>query len=170
MKTEDLMKRIEDAQSDEGPDERAASLAETVKLLIVRIGGKKYAFHTDHIREIVRDTRVYFVPFVPPYVKGILNRHGDPYTVFDLNWLFENAALDASIFLISNFADDQIAIAISDVVEILKVAENKIRRIATTPERKDEFFSAVVNMEDADIFVIDLALVLERLENDLESV
>ncbi len=169
MKTEDLMKRIGAAQSEKETENSEADV-KTVKLLIVRIGDKKYAFVSEQIREIVRDTRVYFVPFVPPYVRGIVNRHGDPYTVFDLNCLFENTALDASIFLISNFADDQIAIAISDAVEILKVPESQIRHIATTPERKDEFFSGVLNLDDADIFVIDLSLVLGRLDHDLESV
>lgn len=169
MKTDELIKRIGEAQSENTTDDADADV-KTVKLLIVGIGEKKYAFPSEHIREIVKDARVYFVPFVPPYVRGILNRHGDPYTVFDLNLLLGNAPLDPSAFLISNYADDQVAVAISDVVEILKVTENDIRQIATNPERKDEFFSGVLNGEkNSDIFVIDIALVLSRLEHDLES-
>ncbi|MCG8570305.1 MAG: hypothetical protein MJB14_09210, partial [Spirochaetes bacterium] len=49
---------------------------ETQKYLVVAIGEKKYAFFAQNIREIVLDSDIFFVPFVPEYVQGLINRHG----------------------------------------------------------------------------------------------
>ena len=46
-------------------------------------GKNLYAIPADSVKEILRDATVFPLPFVPPYVNGVLNRYGDPYVVID---------------------------------------------------------------------------------------
>ena len=115
MKNTEILERLaaggETGQQEEN-EER------TVKFLVFDIRGKKYALHAEDIREIVMDIPVFYIPFVPPYIRGLINRHGEPYTVFDLNVLFEKEKQDSSTYLILNLENDQLAFLISDIREI----------------------------------------------------
>jgi len=137
-----------------------------LKFMIVLVKDKKYAFYVEQIKEIVTHVPLYFVPFVPSYIRGFINRHGEPHTVFDLNALFEGETLDSSTFLISNFENDQIAFLVSGVTEILKVPENEVHVITATDEHEGVFVGAVTS-QGRDIFILNLPNIIERLENDL---
>ncbi len=165
MDNRELMERI-----DAGPaaSEAAEAAGERVKFLIVRIEEKHYAFAAEQIKEIVMDTPLYFIPFVPPYVRGVINRHGEPYTVFDLNVLFEKESLEANTFLISNFDDDQIAFLVSDIIEILKVSPEEVHPI-TSAEDQEAYFSGAVSSRGEDTLVLNMANLLAQLEKDLET-
>lgn len=170
MNTDELMKRIERAQARKAGPPKTGGPEKKLKLLIVRIDKKKYAFHADQVKEIVMEARVHFVPFVPFYIRGFINRHGDPHTVFDLRSLFENEKMDSGIFLVSNFGGDQTAVMATDVVEIIKVPESLIYRISSSSENASSYFSGAFNLRGTEIFIIDFSSILDRLGNDLEAV
>ena len=146
---------------------KSNEIEQMVKFLIVEISEKKYAFYVEQIKEIVMNVPLYFVPFVPSYIRGFINRHGEPYTVFDLNALFENENLDSATFLISNFENDQIAFLASGIVEIIKVPESKVHMI-TSADEYNAFFLGAVSSEGSEIFILNLPNIVGRLENDLE--
>ncbi|ETR71382.1 MAG: purine-binding chemotaxis protein CheW [Candidatus Magnetoglobus multicellularis str. Araruama] len=139
------------------------------KYLIVSVKDKKYAFHADQIREIVMNVPLYYVPFVPHYIRGFINRHGEPYTVFDLNALFEKEQLDSATFLISKFNNDQIAFLTTSVIEILKIPESEVHLITSTDEY-DSFFLGALNSKGTEIFILNLQNIIGRLDDDLGSV
>ena len=119
MDTNELLKGISDAGKNENLNNTDSN--ETIsKLIVFRINQKVYALYANMIREIVLDVPLFYVPFVPSYIRGFINRHGEPYTVFDLNMLFEQQKLDSSTFFILNIEDDQVAFMINDVLEIQK--------------------------------------------------
>lgn len=149
-------------------DNDSHSAEKMMKFLIVMIKGKRYAFFVEQIKEIVMNVPLFFVPFTPSYIRGFINRHGEPHTVFDLNALFEGEKLESSTFLISNFENDQMAFLISDVIEILKVYETEIRLIKSVNEQ-DIFFSGSIGADGAEIFVLNLPNIIGKLEHDLES-
>ena len=167
MNNEELLKYIETRKSDTSQD-RAVEAQEVMKFLVVQIGEKKYAFAAEQIKEIVMGTPVYFVPFVPSYIRGFINRYGEPYTVFDLHALFEDECLDAGTFLISNTKHDQIAFLISDVVEIVKIPKKDVFSI-TSLDEGDSFFSGTINPKDSEVFIINIPSILRRLESNLET-
>jgi len=121
------------------------------------------------IREIVMNVPLYYVPFVPHYIRGFINRHGEPYTVFDLHALFEKQQLESSTFLISSFNNDQIAFLTTSVIEILKIPESEVHLITSTDEF-DSFFLGALNSKGTEIFILNLQNIIGRLENDLDNV
>lgn len=167
MKNDELLAQIE-TEHGQGTDADAAQIETMVKFLIVQIKNTKYALHAEQIKEIVMDAPLYFVPFVPPYIRGFINRHGEPYTVFDLHALFEDEALDSNTFLISNIQNDQIAFLASNVIEILKVPERQVH-LLTASEDRDTFFLGAISAHGEDVFILNLINIIHRLEHDLDN-
>jgi len=147
-------------------EEIAQKKQKLYKYLVVKIGEKRYGIPTHQVREIVMNHEIYFVPFVPPYIKGYLNRQGEPYTVFDLGMLFEDRPLTPFKFLVLNIEEDHVAFMIDDVLTITTIPENEVHDIASS-EVDRGYFSATITFRDDDVFILNVAQILERLENDL---
>jgi len=137
------------------------------KYLVFNVGERPYALDAEAVREISSNNEFYYVPFVPPYVRGYANRHGQPYTIFDLQMLFENVVLDSKTLLILSMENDQAALLISDVLEILKVAESEVHRL-TSEDDSSRYFANSLNLKGKEVFVLNVHTLLERLERDLE--
>lgn len=167
MTENDLVNRIEEHQEKSKKEEEVQEIR-YIKFLVFRIKEKKYAFYASEVREIVLDIPRFYVPFTPPYVRGFINRHGEPYTVIDPNVLFEKEANESSTYLILNMQDDHLACMISDIHEIMKVPENEIHLI-TAEEEENGFFLGAITSEGEDIFIINLQSILQRLEYDFET-
>lgn len=167
MENEKLIEQI--TQNQETKNEQGTRADEkTVKFIVFLVDQKKYALYAEEIREIILDYPLFYVPFIPPYVRGFINRHGEPHTVIDLNVLFEQVKLESSTFLVLNREDDQLAFVISEILEIVKLPEDDVHLI--TEDTGDEgYFLGSITSRDQEIFIVDLEKVLERLERDLAS-
>lgn len=172
MDNDALIRKIEEGAETPAPADgetgKEAAPVATAKFLVVRIGEAAYAFEADRIKEIALDAPLHYIPFVPPYIRGLINRHGEPYTAYDLNVLFEKETLEAATFVISHFNDDRIAFMVSDISEIMKIPRTDIQPI-TAAEAHGAYFSGVIPSDSADILVLDLAAVTAKLENDLRN-
>jgi purine-binding chemotaxis protein CheW len=136
------------------------------KFIIVGIMDKRCAIPAAVIREIVIDVPIHFVPFVPPYIRGFVNRHGEPYTVVDLGVLFEQKATEERSFLVLNLPDDQLAFLVSDIHEILKVPESDVFPITEKLE-DDRFFEGSVRLGSQDVFIVSVDGIRTRMAGDL---
>lgn len=161
---------IEQIQANRQKSENGKELRDErkVKFLIFSIKEKKYALYAEEVREIVLDLPLFYVPFVPPYVRGFINRHGEPYTVIDPNVLFAQEKTDSRKFLILNTGNDQLAFMISDIHEILKVPETDVHPITAQEEETSSFFGSI-SLGGVEIFIINLESILKRLVYDFES-
>jgi len=137
------------------------------KFVVFTIGSKVYALPAEMVREITFQEELYYVPFVPPYVRGYANRHGLPYAVIDVQVLFEQDALENGTLLVLNIPGDQVALLISDVDEIVKIAESEIHALSSNDE-SSQYFSHSVEVNGQEVFVLKLETLLERLERDIE--
>jgi len=167
MESEHLFKQIERQQGTVAtPGKRGDG--KTVKFIVFLIGGKRYALYADDIREIILDYPLFYVPFVPPYVRGFINRHGEPHTVIDLNVLFEQTKLETTTFMVLNRDDDQLALVITEINEIVKIQEADVHLIMGDTGEEGYFLGAVTS-GGGEILIIDLDRILDRLEKDLAA-
>lgn len=164
MENETILAKLTE-QVDESTEEVAEDTP-ILKFLVFSVGDALYAFGADDVREISSSNEIYYVPFVPPYICGYANRHGQPYTVFDLNMLFENTPLESDTLLILKSETDQVAVLISDVQEIVAVPESEIFRI-TSSDESSRYYSGALDLENAEVFVLKVETLIERLERDL---
>ncbi len=165
----DILKRIEQIHSKTQKKDDSITIR-LEKYMIIKIKDKKYALHADDVREITGGIPIFFVPFTPTYIRGFINRHGEPYTVIDLTVLFERESLDSSTYLILKNENDQLALLISDVLEIVKLPETELHKISSTISEDDYFLGSISPQEKEEIFVLNLENVLKKLEADLSGV
>lgn len=140
-----------------------------VKYVVFSMGKTTYALNADHVREISFNNELYYVPFLPPYVRGYANRHGQPFTVFDVQMLFERSLLESTTLLILNVANDQFALLITDVDEIVKLPPEAIHPLASSDDSA-RYFAHSITVKDREVFVLNIETLLERLERDVERV
>jgi chemotaxis signal transduction protein len=165
MDTVELVQKLSDTREMKAIDQPEENSAEE-KFLLISIKDQKYAFFAEQVKEIAFNSELFYIPFVPLYVRGYINRHGEPFTVLDLRVLFSNETLDSSKFLIMSIENDQVSFMITDILEFIKVDKKDIRKITSEGE-VNKFFSGSFSIKDSEVFIINTQNVLERLENDL---
>lgn len=167
MDNEELLSRL-GSQSEEDSSEAGQETEEAhIRFLVFSAGERKYALRADEVREITPNNEIFYIPFVPPYIRGYANRYGQPYTVFDLEMLLNNTALDGAHLLILKRDDDQVALLISDVDEFLQVPESAVCSLNADDEIS-RYFEGMLADDDREIFILAAESILERLERDIE--
>ncbi len=149
-----------------GQEERPRKI---IKFLVFLMGERRFAVYADMIREIVLDLPLFYVPFVPSYVRGFINRHGEPYTVLDLNVLFNQQLLESATFLILSDTTNPASFLISDVAEIMKVDEENIHMITSRDERQQFIMGSITDLEGKEILILDIPEIFKRLGKDVGS-
>lgn len=159
----ELVRRLE---QEEGSEESASDAeVEAAKYLVFRVGESRYALAPGFVLEIMIDVPRYFVPFAPAYVRGLINRHGEPYAVLDLAAFLGHEPLEASTYLVLNVDADQVALSVSDVVEILPVAVSDISEVASAGESEDSI-SGSFELGGTRVLILDVMRILSRLKSD----
>lgn len=141
--------------------------------LVCMICGKKYAIRSAEVLEIIRDVSVYRLPFMPPYVEGLINRRGDPFTVINPLALTGDSSETQEppkepLFLILKRTDDQISFHISDILFFMEVDENDMNMIPGTNE--DRFFLGTIDYGEEQIPAFNPDAFEELLGKDLGNV
>lgn len=139
------------------------------KFVVFSVAETLYALNADQVREISFDNELYFVPFLPSYVRGYANRHGQPFTVYDVHMLFERGPLESGTLLILNIPNDQLALLITDVDEIVKLPPAAIHPLASADDTA-RYFAHSITVKEREIFVLNVDTLLERLERDVERI
>jgi len=165
MDNETLLKALDKEGGDQAAGEQAQDV-EYQKLLLFSMEESIFAISADLVREIAIGATIYRVPFAPPFVRGLINRHGDPYTVIDLKVLIQGETVQADQFLMLKVKDDQLAVLISDVVEITKFPVTILHPIQ---EREGSFFSASFRKDDKEVLVVDVKAVTEYINASLSQ-
>ncbi len=167
MNNDELLQLIEAEQHNQETQTKVES--EKVKFLVFSIFDKRYALEATTVREIVSDVVLYSIPFTPHYVRGLINRHGEPYSVFDLSMLFQGEPVLSNKYAILNQVDDQVAIIITDVLSFTTVAKEDIKEISNSDENTT-FFSGSILFNGRDILIINVQSIINKLIEDLEYV
>src|SRR5208337_4677817 len=82
-----------EAASPEVSDKSKSADAEVQKMVTFRIAKEEFAFHMEHVREILRVQTPNQVPDVPDYVLGVLTVRGQILPVIDLRRLLQQRSL-----------------------------------------------------------------------------
>lgn len=137
------------------------------KFVVFDLGDHRYALPAAQVKEIVADQPCYPLPFTPPWVKGVLGRHGEPYTILDLQTLLSGEDTVSDTHILLNLPDDQVALRIHQVTEIVKLAPEQVRRLATG-EGTDAYFAGTLAL-DAEVPVFQLTEILKKLAQDVQA-
>ncbi len=134
--------------------------------LIFSINQKLFALQSCKVKELLRDSQVFTIPFAPSYISGILNRYGDPYCVVDPAVLIGDKTQQTSLFIVVNDATHT-CIRISDVKEFYAAPESDIRKFTDTDI--SDYYEGTLKHNDDSVFVLKLDSILEKMDKDFEQ-
>lgn len=133
-------------------------------LLVFSVEGEKYAVAPAAIREIVRRTDVFPVPFLPLYVRGLLNYYSKPYAVVDLALLLDKERQDSNVFLVLN-DENSVSIQVGSVKDFYECSENM--RVFIN-ENRSGFFDGAFLIDGDLVPVIDVDKIISKVREDIE--
>jgi len=139
---------------------------ELVKFVIFNIDNKIYALPGDRVREIVIGYKVYYLPFIPSYIRGLINRHGEPYTVVDIKVLFEKEKLDAQKYIIIRDETDKLSLVISEILKIVNIDKNEVHPITSQTDEGD-FFNQSITLDNVEIPILEVDSIVRKIKNDI---
>ncbi len=134
--------------------------------LVFKSGLKTYAIESCYIKEILRNSEVFKMPFVPPYVAGVLNFYGKPMAVIDFSKFIDNAGSKESLFLVLNVADD-VAFQIDDVCDFYSSLEIISQTVANKAD--ENFFLQSVIIDNSLVPVLNVGDIIKRIKKEIEK-
>ncbi len=138
-----------------------------VKMVVFYIDDKLYAVYGALIQEVVIDFKIFYLPFAPVYIKGLINRHGEPYSVIDIKQLLNNVSINGRTFLVLRNRIDRISFLISSIYKIINISSNEIHSISSVNEGED-FFEGAVSIDGHEVFIINTQKIIEKISNDIK--
>ena len=147
-----------------GLEEVDAEEAEEV-FVIIKIAHTLYAFQSESVKEILYNPRIDPLPFMQPYITGLINRHGEPLVLFNPHILLENENTVKNIVIVID-SEEQFGIQVSEVVTFssVKIADLTYDSMFASP-----FFSFSIPFDGHEVSVINPFSFLELLDKEIKN-
>ena len=151
--------------------EKSGKTSEKVKdkkliWLLFTIGEKLYAIPADQVKEILRYATVFPLPFVPPYVDGVLNRYGDPYVVINTSALEGETVSDSNLFIVLN-NESHTCLRITDVKDFFTATEKDV--VLFTEDEMSEFYAGTLNFSGQDALVLKTDEIIQKVGKEIAA-
>ena len=166
--SEEILSLIKSGTLETGENQK---VEEKATWLIFKIGsdegGKNlYAIPAEKVKEILRDANVFPLPFVPPYVNGVLNRYGDPYVVIDSAILEGKEAQNSLLFIVMN-DESHTCLRITDVKDFFTASEKEV--VPFAEDDLSEFYAGTLKVEGQDVFIMNVQAIIEKVGKEIAA-
>ncbi|MGV3463664.1 MAG: chemotaxis protein CheW [Heyndrickxia sp.] len=134
--------------------------------VIFRVGENHFGIDIQYVISIEKVSDITCLPQSPDYIKGITNARGQMKCVIDSATLLFNQSIEIdenTRFLLLDLDPSNIALMVSRTNEILSIEEEEIKPIDSIGTPSD-IFKGVAVVEDRMISILDIEMVLSKLE------
>jgi chemotaxis signal transduction protein len=131
-----------------------------IKYLICRAGESLFAFSSEEVQEIMLNLSIHYLPFLPVYVRGLINRLGEPFTVVDLLSMFGGSSLQANGFVILKPHVSKMAFLINSVLDIVLINKTDIRVLHSAKSGVEAIIAGYFNYKGSEVSIITVSEVL----------
>ena len=138
------------------------------RYLIFTIQEKQYALPSKLISEVAALEKVFPLPLVPGYVRGIINRYSVPYALIDICFLLQKNASDAGKVIVLKEEVDKLAFLINDVTDIADLPCTKLIKIEQEENSLEGVINSFFEWKGNQVFCLDTAEILSRIKRDFE--
>ena len=139
------------------------------KYIIFTIREKRYALPSVVISEVAALEKVFPLPLVPDYVRGIINRYSVPYALIDICFLLFKDTSSALKVIVLKEDVDKLALLIDDVTDIVDISSDKLMGIETKETAADGPVSAFFEWKGNPVFCLDTGELISRIKQDFEQ-
>ena len=141
------------------------------KYLVFNVRDKRYALPSKLISEVAVSEKVFPLPLVPDYVRGIINRYSVPYALIDLSFLLLKERSAARKVIVLKEEVDKLAFLIDDVADIADLPPLKLMKIeqeenAASGAAGNGLVSAFFEWKGSPVFCLDTGEIIGRIKQD----
>ena len=136
------------------------------KMLSVQLGRDVYGIDMADALEVVELTTLTAVPYVPSFIKGVMNLRGQIVTVVDIGYFLTDSVgpirQDARI-LIVDIDGDRVGVAIDTVIGTFNVKKDEIQpSLATLKDEVSWFIKGQVRVSEQICVLLDINSLLNH--------
>jgi len=139
------------------------------KYLVFTVREKQYALPSRIISEVAALEKIFPLPLVPDYVRGIINRYSVPYALIDICYLLVKEKSSAGKVIVLKEEVDKLAFLIDDVTDIADLPPEKLMKI----EQEDNALTGSVNAffewNGNQVFCLETTEVISRIKRDFRQ-
>lgn len=139
---------------------------ETVTWLVFKCGEDNYAIDSNEVSEILRNNEIFQMPFVPRYIRGVLNSYGNPYAVIDFSLFLGKQQDDAKLFMLLKNRNS-LSLQISEIQEFHTDSEVTFQKLSNHED--SDFFSGAISFDGITAPVLNIQNILEKIRTDIEN-
>jgi purine-binding chemotaxis protein CheW len=136
------------------------------KYLIFSVLEKRYALPAKIISEVTVLEKVFPLPLVPDYVRGIINRYSVPYALVDIRFLLLADASNAHKVIVLKEEVDKIAFLIDDVTDIADLPVDQLMKIE---QEETASISAFFEWKGEHVLCLDTGELINRIKQDFDQ-
>ena len=133
------------------------------KYLVFIIKEKLYALPSKFINEVTVLEKVFPLPLVPDYVRGIINRYSVPYALVDIGFLLFGESSAARKLIVLKNDVDKLAFLIDDVTDIADIPADKL---FTIDQEEASAIRSFFEWKETHVFCIDIEDLLKKINED----
>lgn len=139
-----------------------------IKFLSFKLGNEKYGIEVSWVKEIAEYDRVYKIPRIPDYIRGVINLRGDVIPVIDLPFRFYGKKSDITILsgiviIEIEFKNKSILVGviIDEIDAVVNIYKNNIESIPDFGAKiRADFIMSIGKVDDEFIVLLNLDNVL----------
>lgn len=148
--------------------QRATESENADTFIFFKSDSKIYAIKSENVIEILRNTEIYPLPFVPSYIAGLVNYHGVPHAVVDFSSLLEekNVASNSGPLLVLS-SDAHFCLKVDEVIRLAKASARIIEE--KNELLKKDYLTGVVNTQEHTALLLDTKLLEQKIKIKLKD-
>ena len=166
MSDEETKELLEEIVENQYINSDSQEQTNTTSYLVFKSGDMNYAVNSTEVREILRNNEVYPMPFVPPYIKGVLNSYGVPVAVVDFSLFTAGSSQDSRLFMLLKNPNN-ISIQVSEIQEFHNESEVTVKELSNAEDAP--FFTGAISFDDVTAPILNINGILEKIRSDLEN-
>ena len=139
------------------------------KYLIFAVQDKRYALLSTTISEVASLEKVFPLPLVPGYVRGIINRYSVPYALIDISFLFFKNASSAKKVIVLKEEVDKLALLIDDVTDIADIPQEELMKTEQEESGISGSVSAFFEWKGYQVLCLDTDELISRIKQDFQQ-
>lgn len=133
-----------------------------MQIVIFKLGEEEFAIETLKVKNISSNMFVTKVPKADSHIKGLINLRGSIISLIDINLLLgmQSTECENGNIIIIDIDNEEIAISVDRVREVLEIDEKLIQRIDSTESY--DYVKGIINLDENIITLIDLNKLLRN--------
>ena len=135
------------------------------KYLVFTIRGKLYALPSKIINEVAALEKVFPLPLVPDYIRGVINRYSVPYALVDISFLLHKDSSSAQKVIVLKEEVDKLAFLIDDVTDIADIPPGKLLQI---DQEETSAISAFFEWKDTQVFCLEIEELIKAISQNVQ--